>query len=84
MRTLKISGVALATVAAVVGLIMLFTAAAREHARWEAWCHGQGGHVTTTSDVRVGTAIVNGKVTTVVTTDSTHYCLAGGDILDIR
>jgi hypothetical protein len=84
MRVLKVHGVALATAAAAFGLVMLFTAAAREHKRWVSWCHAQGGHVTSTTDTRVGTALVNGKVTTVITTDSTHYCLAGGDILDIR
>lgn len=73
-------------VVAVIATVVLFaTASVRAHERWIRWCHAQGGHVTSTSDTRVGTAIVKGKVTAVVTTDTTHYCLAaGGAVLDIR
>lgn len=73
-------------VVAVIAAVVLFaTASVRAHERWIRWCHAQGGHVTSTSDTRVGTAIVNGKITAVVTTDTTHYCLAaGGAVLDIR
>lgn len=86
LRPVLIGGAWTAGVVVVVALVILWaTVAVRAHRQWVDSCHAQGGHVTSTSDTRVGTAIVNGKVTTVITTDTTHYCLAdGGRVLGIR
>lgn len=68
-----------------VAFIVAMTAGYRAHRAWVDACHAAGGVVTSTSSPRVSTAIVNGKVTTVISSDTTYYCIgAGGTLLGIR
>lgn len=69
----------------VVGLAILIPYAIQEHNRWVDWCVSAGGHVDSTTSTSVGSTVVNGKVGTTTTTDTTYYCLTDdGRILDIR
>jgi hypothetical protein len=57
-----------------------------DQARWEQWCHAQGGHVTdhtdTTTVVTIG---ANGQPAIGSGSSTTYYCLtADGRVLDVR
>lgn len=69
----------------VVALAILIPLAIQEHSRWVDWCISQNGRIDSTTSTNTGTTIVNGKVGTTTTTDTTYYCLTDdGRIIDIR
>lgn len=57
-----------------------------DQARWEQWCHAQGGHVTdSTTTTTVVTVGANGNPGVGTGSSTTYFCLsANGRILDIR
>lgn len=58
--------------------------AAKDHARWSAWCEGEGGRVKGVTKTSTGLSM-DGKATPVTTTETTYYCLTDdGRVLDIR